>query len=224
MEKSNNTLAKVAIGINLVLIVAVIILFTKLPGSTVETTDNQEDTTKTTIKDDGELRIGYFNADSLSANLLIMKDLEAEMAKASTDAENKMKAKQREFDSWQAKWQNRGMLLPNEQEQYQMEAQQKQQEAMMFEQNIQMEVGQKQEMLMFSHIQRISNFAKIYAEENNYDYILSYQMGQNLFYASPNMNVTDGLVELMNEDYNATFSGNTDQPSDDAINNDQDAQ
>ena len=40
-----------------------------------------------------------------------------------------------------------------------------------------------------------------YAEANGYDLIFSYQLGQNLYYASPNNDVTDGLIELMNADY-----------------------
>lgn len=211
MENNSNSLAKIAIGINIVLIVAIIILFVKMPSGSSEVTANEADSTSSNIEDDGELKIGYFNADSLSANLLIMADIEQQMANAQTEAENKMKQKQRDLDAWQAKWQNRGMLLPKEEEQYMKEAQQKQQDAMVFEQNVQMELGQKQEMLMFSHIQRISNFSKLFAEQEGYDFILSYQMGQNIFYASPNMDVTQGMIKIMNDDYESTFTDSTEE-------------
>lgn len=217
MENNSNKLAKIALGINVVLIIAIIFLFIKMPSGTTQSSTSDSDTTSANSEGNQNLKIAYFNADSLSANLLIMKDVEQEMANAQTEAENKMKKKQRDLDAWQSKWQNRGMLLPNEEEQYMKEAQQKQQEAMVFEQNVQMELAQTQEMLMVSHIQRISNFAKLYAEQEGYDFILSYQMGQNIFYATPTMDVTEGMIKIMNDDYEATFSSddNTETESED---------
>jgi Skp family chaperone for outer membrane proteins len=215
MENKGNSLAKISLFINVILIIAVIILFVKMPSGGNEVVNSNNDSKDSTLKlmpDDGQLNIGYFNADSLNANLLFVKDLESEMANAQAAAESKMKKKQGEIEAWQQKWAKKGQLLSSEQEQYMKEAQKMEQDAMMFEQEVQMNLGQDQERLMLTHIQRVSNFCKIYAQENNYDFILSYQIGQNLFYASPNFDVTKGLVNLMNEDYSSTFdnTNNTD--------------
>jgi len=205
MENKGNSLAKIAIGLNVALILAVIILFVKMPSSNEETADvdtTDNDSTETVqLVDDGKLTIGFFYADSLNSKLLLMKDIEKEMSDAQASMQSRMQGKQRELDNWQKKWQDRGPLLSTEQEQYAMEAQQKQQDAMMFEQNLQMELAQKQEQLMMSYITRVSATSKRLAEDKGYDFILSYQIGQNVFYASPLMDVTNDIVELMNADY-----------------------
>jgi outer membrane protein len=54
---------------------------------------------------------------------------------------------------------------------------------------------------MMSYITRVSATSKRLAEDKGYDFILSYQIGQNVFYASPLMDVTNDIVELMNADY-----------------------
>ena len=117
-----------------------------------------------------------------------------------------MQKEQSKIDSWNKKWEARMPLLSGEQEVYQREMQKMQQDAMMAEQSIQMELAQSQEMIMFSHIQRISNFTKIYAEKNGFDMIMSYQIGQNPIYIHPSMDVTAGVVKLMNDDYNSMFT------------------
>lgn len=203
MEKNGNSLAKIALGINVVLIIAVIFLFVKMPSSSES--DVAEGSDSTTIKkpivDDGQLRIAYFYADSLNSKLLFMKELEGLMAQSQQNAEDKMRQKEREIQKWQEGWQSAGALLPKEQEKYAREAAQKEQEIAMFQQEVQMTLASEQEGYMFTLITRISNASKEYAEANDFDYIVSYQMGQNFYYMSPNFDVTDDIIEIMNKQY-----------------------
>jgi outer membrane protein len=214
--ENNNMLAKISLGINAVLIIAVIALFVKMPGGEggAEGDEIAEgDSTKVLLPDDGKLTIAFFNSDSLTNNLLFVKDLEAEVQASQLRAEEKMLKKQREIDAWNKKWEKKGQLLPREQEKYMMEAQQMQQDAAMFEQQVQMELAQEQEMLMLTHFQRVSNFSKDYAENNNIDMVFSYQLGQNMVYCNPNMDVTSELIKVMNEDYNETFAEDGEEAS-----------
>lgn len=207
--QNNNNLAKISLGINIVLIICVIILFTRGGNSTSSTEVAQNDTNQVDVvkPNDSELKIGYFMTDSLNSQLLLMKDVEGDMMNAQKTAEDKMRGKQAEIDRWKKKWEDKGPLLSSEQEQYQIEAQKMQLDAMEFEQKVQMDLAAKQENIMFTLYQRISNFSKIFAEKNNFDMIMSYQLGQNPVYIHPSLDVTKGLVKLMNDDYNSTFSG-----------------
>ena len=79
MENNSNSLAKISIGINIALIIAVIILFVKMPsgaGSETAGAFDPNDSTKKVLPDDGHLRIGYFLAYSLQENILVMKEIE----------------------------------------------------------------------------------------------------------------------------------------------------
>lgn len=205
MENKGSSLAQISLGINVALIIAVIILFVKMPGgSSSEDIVNGNDSTDTVdpiIPDDGIMTIGYFQADSLNNNLLLMTELESMLEDASKDADNKMRSEESKVEKWQAKWQNGGVLLQSEQARYQQEAQEMEQNYMQAQQSIQMELAAAQEQHMFTLISRVTKGAKEYAEANGYDLIFSYQLGQNLYYASPNNDVTDGLIELMNADY-----------------------
>ena len=211
--QNNNSLAKISLAINALLVIAVIILFTRGNGGSETAEVSGDDSTSQQVirPNDGELKIGYFNTDSLNSQLLMIKDLEQEMADAQKNAEDKMQKEQNKIDSWNKKWEARMPLLSGEQDVYQKEMQKMQQDAMIAEQTIQMELAQSQEMIMYSHIQRISNFSKIYAEKNGFDMIMSYQIGQNPIYIHPSMDVTAGVVKLMNDDYNSMFSGDVEE-------------
>ncbi len=206
MENNGNNLAKLSIGINVLLIIAVIILFVKMPSSssndTADTTEPDSNAVSNpVIADDGKMNIAYFSADSLNNNLLLMTELEGLIEQASVNAQDRITRKENELRKWEESWSTGGQLLPSEQERYMQEAQQKQQEYGMLQQEVQMELAQQQEQHMFTLISRVSKAAKDYAEENGFDYVFSYTLGQSLYYGSPNFDITEELIDIMNEDY-----------------------
>ncbi|MDA7803569.1 OmpH family outer membrane protein [Crocinitomix sp.] len=206
MENNGSNLAKISLGISVVLLILVIVLFVKMPGGNDSTSTNSSDSTginKANVPDDGILRICYFQADSLQNNLLLMKELEGLMADSQKKAEATMAEKERQLAEWEKKWATGGQLLPSEQQKYQIEAQQKQQEYMQTQQQVQATFAQEQEQYMFTLVTRITNAAKEYAKANDYDYVMSYQMGQNMmYYGAPHFDVTADLIRIMNDQYN----------------------
>lgn len=209
MENNGSSLAKVSLGINVLLVIAVIVLFIKMPSSASDETSETVDTSgieNVIIPDDGKMSIAFFNSDSLNVNLLFMQEMQGELEKLQLNAEAKMRNKESEIKAWQDKWAKKGQLLPSEQEQYYKEAAEKEQDLAYTQQNVQMELAVKQEEYLFSAVQRISEASKAIAIERGLDYVLSYQLGQNLYYASPNHDITDDLIQYLNDDYNATSS------------------
>ncbi|MCG8575126.1 MAG: OmpH family outer membrane protein [Flavobacteriales bacterium] len=206
MGDSNNSLAKISLGINALLVICVIILFVKMPsgGDVADTDGNDSLPTFVPANPDGSLKIGYFNTDTLNANLMFVKDLERDIEEATKKAEDKMRRKQNEIDAWNQKWEKRGGPLSTEQDQYMREAQELQQDAMILEQEVQLELAQEQERLMMTHVMRISNFTATFAQQEGYDMILSYQLGQNLVYINPTMDCTAALTKLLNDDYQSS--------------------
>jgi len=207
MENNGSSLAKISLGINVLLIIAVIILFVKMPGSAGEdvAVDDNDTTSNSlpSIPDDGELKIGFFYGDSLQNNLLMMEEIEGLLAQSQKNAEDQMRAKEREIQKWQESWQSGGQLLPSEQQKYAQEAAMKEQEIAMFQQNLQMSLAAEQEQIMFTLLSKISSASEKYAQENGIDFVFSYQMGQNIYYGSPNMDITNELIQVMNDDYSS---------------------
>ena len=219
MENKASKLALLSLGINAILLILVVILFKKMPASSERSNVEVCDTCESVLPpDDGVLTIGYFNTDSLNSKLLFVKELEDQMMQSQKNAESKMIKKQNEIEAWKKKWEGRGQLLPSEEEQYMIEAQKMQNDAMNFEQQVQMDLMQEQEALMMTHVLRVSKFSKEYGVANGYDLILSYQLGQNLVYVSPRMDVTNELVKLINEDYENNSNGGADTENEEAGN------
>jgi len=201
--KNDNKLAKLSLVINGVLIILVIVIFSKLGGSNSETSETkiQSDSTETTEYIEPTGKIGFFNLDSLNSKLALFKDIELEIQAAGKNAENKMKKKQAEINNWEKGWADRAPLMSTEQEQYMKEAQKMQNEAMQFEQNVQMKMQQEQAELMEKYAIRISKQSKVFAQENGYDAIMAYTFGQSIWYYNPALDVTEDLADVMNADY-----------------------
>lgn len=204
MENNGSSLAKISLGINVALVIAVIILFVKMPsGSGESEVAESDDSTKVDnpiIPDDGALKICYFQADSLN-NLEMMAELEKLGEAAQKRAEDRMRGKEREIQKWQESWGDPSKLLPSELQRFQQEAMAKEQEIGMFQQQVQMDLAMEQEGLMLKLINRVSDASKKFAEENGYDFVLSYQLGQNVYYGSPNFDVTVQLMDQINKEY-----------------------
>ena len=94
-----------------------------------------------------------------------MKEIEGMAAKIEEDGQARMRAKEKEIQAWQAKWSNAGILLPSEQEKYAKEAAAKEQEIAMFQQELQMSMGQQQQELMTTLYKRVGNAATQIAEK-----------------------------------------------------------
>ena len=124
------------------------------------------------------------------------------MQNSAKNAENKMKNKQAEIDRWEKNWATKGNLLPSEQEKYMKEAQSMQTNAMDFERNVQMKMQQEQSDWMQTYALRLSEFTKNYALENGFDAVYAYQFGQSLWYYNDNLDITNDLAKIMNNDYN----------------------
>lgn len=174
--------------------------------STEVVTDN---TVEETIAPTGKM--GFFNLDSLNSKLSLFKEIETEIQASAKKAEQKMKNKQAEINNWEKKWSSKGQLLSSEQEKYMQEAQQMQQKAAMFEQNVQVQMQQEQAQLMETYALRLSGFTKDYAKSNGYDAIQAYQFGQSLWYYNPALDITDALAKIMNDDYNASTTIDTEE-------------
>ena len=211
--ENKNTLAKIALVISVIVLILVIVLFTKI-GNTNESTSTVVDSTDslvqqpiTSINPTG--KIAFFNMDSLNSKLLLFNEIEKEIKNAGIAAEKKMKRKQRDIDAWKSKWEKKGKLLSSEEAQYYKEAEKIQNEAMQFEQNVQMKLGQDQEEYMKTYALRISNFTSDFAKTNGYDAVFSFQFGQSPWYYNTTLDITNELAKVMNDEFSSSNDDST---------------
>lgn len=204
----DNKLAKISLGINALLVIAVIILFVKMPGGIVgEGGEDDSLSTEVNFEDDGQLTIAYYRSDSLSTKSDFVVEVQNQIEQVQVKAQNDMASKEGEIQRWQKSWEDKGTLLPREQEVYMAEAQQKQMEIAQFEQDLNMKVQMEQENLMLALYQRLESYAKSFCEKNQIDMLVSLQMGQNVIYMNPTLDVTKQFLNHVNKEYNSTFDG-----------------
>lgn len=204
--ENNNMLAKVSLGINAVLIIAVIILFVKMPGGGSGSDEIADDSTSVEIQNDGEMTIAYYNGDSLNTTDFVL-ELQTQMEAVQIKGEQKLASTQKEIEAWQAKWAKKSEtgLLPREQEQYYKEAAEMEQKMAYAQQSAQMDAAQETEQLMMTLYTRIQVYSKTFAEKNNIDLLLQFQLGNNISYVAPHMDVTEQFMNHVNAEYNSTF-------------------
>jgi len=213
MENNSKKLAVISLVINAILLIAVIILFVKMPsgnaGSEVVVSGNDSlpmDLGKMHEKGENAVVV-YYNSDSLNTQSKFVIDLQNEIMTAQKDAETKLQAKQSDLMSWEKKWQSKGMLTSTEQEQYMKEGQKKQEEMMTLQQTLEQQLYEVQNTLTMTGIQRITKYTQDLALANGYDFIMSYQLGGQVVFVNPKMDITQELIEMMNADWDATFAG-----------------
>lgn len=200
-------LAKISLGINAVLIVAVIALFVKMPSSNGDSAVAVDDSTSVEVVNDGELTIAYYNGDSLNSTEF-MTDLQNQMKAVQSKGEQKMAAEQAKVERWSQKWNEKSQtgLLPREQEQYYKEAADMEQDMAYAQQSAQMEAAQQTEQLMMTLYTRIQVYSKTFAEKNNIDLMLQYQLGNVVSYGAPHLDVTNQFMNHVDAEYNSTFT------------------
>ena len=142
---------------------------------------------------------------SLKADFVL--EIQNEIEAINVNAQAELEGKQREIERWQKGWEDKGPLLPREEEQYMIEAQQKQYEAAQFEQNLQMQVAQETETYMIALYVKLQNYSTSFCEEQGIDMLLSFAMGGNVIYMNPNFEVTTQFLNHCNKEYNSTFEG-----------------
>ena len=193
-------LAKISLGINALLIIAVIILFTRGNGGS-ESADEEGDSTKVEINTGEAITIAYFNNDSLNQDCQFVVDVQEEIQTVTNDAQNKIYAKENEITKWQQKWEAKGDLLPREMQQAQEEGAKLQEEYAMLQQQVQVEMAEKTNNLMMTMYNRITKYATTFCEKNSIDMLMAYQLGGDVIYINKDLDVTNQFIAHVNKEY-----------------------
>ena len=188
--------ANISLALNALLLIAVIYLFTQLPGSK----STQEFTnTGTSTETSG---IVYLNADSLLNNYTYfrqkMEDLQARESAASQQIGQQMAALENEFKAVQKKIQQ-GLLSPSQiageeqrlgRKQQQLLAEQEQMSQVLMVETQQLNAEFQEEL--------IELMDKLRAEKG-YDYILQYGQGSGVLSAKGSYDITNDVLKILNK-------------------------
>jgi outer membrane protein len=207
---------RLSLVLNVVLLVAVIFLYLKVfsgsnnsnGGSSDTAKEDKYDSTKVNQiqTEDGKLRIAFINVDSLNANYEYLKEADESFKKMQQEAENKMRARQQAAQKRaQEIEKDYELMTMSQQKAAQAEMQKMQKDLARAEEEIFGPLQQKFNAEKNKIDRAVKNYVREYCVKENIDFVLGDMQAINfLIYANPAMDITDVIIDGLNEEYKAT--------------------
>jgi outer membrane protein len=202
---------KVNLVINIVLGIAVIVLFvfqfTSFDQPLKKETESKEaaESAKgTEIK--GNLRIAYVNIDTLLADYHMYQDKRDEFIDQQSSSQAKLQDRsqelQQEFQELKEKL-SKGLITRSKARIMQQDLGKKEQELYQMRDQITSELAEKEQVIYRQVLNSVTEYLDDYADEHNYHFILSYSFGGPILYKHERFNITQRVLEGLNEQYNS---------------------
>jgi outer membrane protein len=154
----------------------------------------------------GNLKIAYINTDSLWDKYEQVKEmkkvLESEKTTLESQFKRKLKALEKEFIDFQ---ENAQFMSREQGERKQAELMQKEKEFYKMEEDISLQLMESEKSKNEIIIAKISDYLERYNEDNDYDFILGYNLNLmgNVLYAKKSFDITQEIVDGLNEEYDS---------------------
>jgi outer membrane protein len=191
--------------VNVILIVSVIALFvivlTDGKGKSGESgVSNQE-----IAADSG---IVYINTDSLIIKYEFARQMSEELIKkeesSRTDFNERARVFQQDMVEFQRKVQNNGFLSLERAQSEERRLRDKEQELQELNTRLSNDLMVHQERMNQQLRDTITNFLNVYCKDKAYRMVLSNTSGEDLLYAAPNLDITNDVVGLLNQRFEAS--------------------
>ena len=192
----------ISIILNVVLIVAVSLLYIDRFSGNSENTDEPIKPNMENV--DGGLEIVYVNIDSLLNGYDYYNDLKTELMKEQkkleTNLNSKGKSLERKAMEFQQKVEKR-LVTNNQAQEMQNQLMREQQNLMQLKEQLSMQLLAKEQEMNKSIFEKINSQLKEYNKKGSHKLILSNTYGGNILLADDNMNITETIMTKLNESY-----------------------
>ncbi|MDE1190771.1 MAG: OmpH family outer membrane protein [Arachidicoccus sp.] len=193
---------KFLVSSNVVLIIAVIILFVLHFNKHASTSAIPETGVKSNSVINGGFKMGYFETDSLDNNYKYEQDVKNELITADKNLEKQLNQLQQELRDRYIEIQKKGPNMSQaEQVQYSNELDQMQKANQEKAQRLQQSMSIEHDTKMRQVKQSIQNYLKSYAHENGYNYIVGTNEDDFFYYKDSAQDITSQLVQKLNQIY-----------------------
>ncbi|MFN3555536.1 MAG: OmpH family outer membrane protein [Bacteroidales bacterium] len=155
---------------------------------------------------EGAFNIAYVNSDSLMARYKLAsamrEEMQQEQRRLETDLQRRQRSFQTEVETFQRQLQFGSISMENAQVKEQ-ELMQQQQELMQLNDTYTNRLMRKELEMTTDLYEKITEFLKRKNETWGFDYILGYSPGGGILYANSQHDITDMVVEKLNQEYDA---------------------
>ncbi|MEX0986536.1 MAG: OmpH family outer membrane protein [Bacteroidales bacterium] len=167
-------------------------------------TDGSENRKSDPVRTDGTLNIAYFEVDSVLANwdlyYEIQEQLESKQKQLESEFESKTNSFRKRVEDAQYKMQ-RGLVTRAEADQLQQQLASEEQNLMGLQSNYAQQLQEEGMVKNRQMIDMIEQYLKQYNEDKGYSFIFSYSFGGNLLYGADAYNITDEVIDGINQVY-----------------------
>lgn len=194
--------ANISLLLNAILLVAVIYLFTQLPGGekSSETSTNSQVSASQNSSHGGS--IVFVEYDSILFKYNMVSDMQEELLAERSRLESRLQTEVNKYRSEVQTFQERAPYFSERQRNIEQERlMAKEQEIMQLEQNLSMEFAQRQEALNLKLEQQLQDLFSSEEYKNQHVMIFGKGTGSNLLFADSTLNITQKVVEKLNSDY-----------------------
>lgn len=194
-----------SIVINVVLAIAVIGLYILhfSGGSQSEKEMTGADTS--VVERPSEMIVAYIVEDSLLGNYQFFLDqaekLEKKRLNLENDYTNKAQGLQTEINNFQR---NAGNMTISQARAVEEDLMRKQQNLMRYQETLGQDLMKEEASVNNDLYERVSNFLKNYAVENNYTMVFNFRRGSAVLYGHQGLDVTKEVLDGLNKEYAAT--------------------
>ena len=173
--------------------------------SKIEKSENNESIQSNVIdKRDSRniVNIAYVNSDTVSKYYEFAKKIQKDLTNKRSEAENQIKSKYFAYESMVKEFEKASPIMGDREK---MEKAQKirllEQEIMQVEQQLSAQVSKDELKLTENYILKTNDFMQDIGQRLGYDYVMSYRVGGAMLYANPNHDITNEIIELLNQEY-----------------------
>jgi outer membrane protein len=149
-----------------------------------------------------DLKIAYVHTDSVINNFAFFKMRSEEIADKGKKFESDLSSRARGFEQEVANFQQSAQSMTmNQARAKEEELIKKERNLVSYRDNLMQELSAEESQLYNEVYDRIQEFMKGYAEENNYEMILSYTRGGGVWYANKALDITKSVTDGINKAY-----------------------
>ncbi|MFP4019756.1 MAG: OmpH family outer membrane protein [Bacteroidales bacterium] len=204
-----NKLNKLSPILNIVLLVAVALLFYLHFQGDGKILDSGEKSEKAEVSEEeftdyNQLRVAYVNLDSLleDYDLYIDKreEFEKEQNQSMSELQTRSQQLRQEYQEMQEKL-DKGLMTRSRAQIAQQELGQKEQELYQQRDQVTSELSEQEQVIYRQVLNSIQDYLEEYARENDFHYVLSYSFGGPILYKARQFNVTRDVLKGLNEEY-----------------------
>ncbi|MGM0496555.1 MAG: OmpH family outer membrane protein [Bacteroidota bacterium] len=199
---------KISFWLNIILIVAVAVLFflhfQTNDGITTSDSKKEKEEKQKEFDSYDNLRVAYVNIDSLLNGYDMYTEKRDDFVEEQTSSQSKLQNRsqqlQQEFNELKNKV-DKGMITRAKAQMMQRNLSEKEQELRQLSQNMSSELSEKEQVIYRQVLNNVMDYLDEYAEEHDYHYILSYSFGGPVLYKNDQFNITQEVLAGLNEEY-----------------------